>query len=200
MRVGRWAMIAGYCQNIAKSMLIKSVNFLRMNHKTFRNLVHVPDHVTFLNQVTYSGTLVQTELPIERKPNQITFGWTVLPSRDGPVFPQIQIAKGDSFDKLPFWSKVTEETLARLRGRKLCGGECKRWRLKLKYSSGHKTIQYQYHTESLPSRTSYPLSQNQLLGWSCSFRCLSHSQICYNFARKDMKRNFIWSVKWFWSI
>ena len=34
----------------------------------------VPDHVTFLNQVTYSGNLVQTELPIERKPNQITFG------------------------------------------------------------------------------------------------------------------------------
>ena len=36
--------------------------------------VTVPDHVTFLNQVTYSGNLVQTELPIERKPNQITFG------------------------------------------------------------------------------------------------------------------------------
>ena len=35
--------------------------------------VTVPDHVTFLNQVTYSGNLVQTELPIERKPNQITF-------------------------------------------------------------------------------------------------------------------------------
>ena len=34
----------------------------------------VPDHVTFLNQVTYLGNLVQTELPIERKPNQITFG------------------------------------------------------------------------------------------------------------------------------
>ena len=34
----------------------------------------VPDHVTFLNQVTYSGNLVQTELPVERKPNQITFG------------------------------------------------------------------------------------------------------------------------------
>ena len=34
----------------------------------------VTDHVTFLNQVTYSGNLVQTELPIERKPNQITFG------------------------------------------------------------------------------------------------------------------------------
>ena len=34
----------------------------------------VPDHVTFLNQVTYSGNLVQTELSIERKPNQITFG------------------------------------------------------------------------------------------------------------------------------
>ena len=67
-------MIAGYCQNIAKSMLIKSVNFLRMNHKTFRNHVHVPVYVTFLNQVTYSGNLVQTELPIERKPNQITFG------------------------------------------------------------------------------------------------------------------------------
>ena len=53
----------------------------------------VPDHVTFLNQVTYSGNLVQTELPIERKPNQVTFGWTVLPSRDSPVFPQMQIAK-----------------------------------------------------------------------------------------------------------
>ena len=36
--------------------------------------VDVPDHVIFLNQVTYSGNLVQTELPIERKPNQITFG------------------------------------------------------------------------------------------------------------------------------
>ena len=36
--------------------------------------VFVPDHVTFLNQVTYSGNLVQTELPIEWKPNQITFG------------------------------------------------------------------------------------------------------------------------------
>ena len=36
--------------------------------------VLVPDHVTFLNQVTYSGNLVQTELPIERKPNQVTFG------------------------------------------------------------------------------------------------------------------------------
>ena len=57
----------------------------------------VPDHVTFLNQVTYSGNLVQTELPIERKPNQITFGWTVLPSRDSPVFPQMQIAKRDVF-------------------------------------------------------------------------------------------------------
>ena len=34
----------------------------------------VPDHVTFSNQVTYSGNLVQTELPIERKPNQIAFG------------------------------------------------------------------------------------------------------------------------------
>ena len=34
----------------------------------------VPDRVTVLNQVTYSGNLVQTELPIERKPNQITFG------------------------------------------------------------------------------------------------------------------------------
>ena len=34
----------------------------------------VPDHVTFLNQVTSSGNLVQTELPIERKPKQITFG------------------------------------------------------------------------------------------------------------------------------
>ena len=34
----------------------------------------VPDHVTFLSQVTYSGNLVQAELPIERKPNQITFG------------------------------------------------------------------------------------------------------------------------------
>ena len=34
----------------------------------------VPDHVTFLNQVTYTGNLVQTELPIEQKPNQITFG------------------------------------------------------------------------------------------------------------------------------
>ena len=53
----------------------------------------VPDHVTFLNQVTYSGNLVQTELPIERNPNQITFGWTVLPSRDSPVFPQMQIVK-----------------------------------------------------------------------------------------------------------
>ena len=51
----------------------------------------------FLNQVTYSGDLVQTELPIERKPNQITFGWTVLPSRDSPVFPQMQIVKGDVF-------------------------------------------------------------------------------------------------------
>ena len=40
----------------------------------FELCVTVPDHVTFLNQVTYSGTLVQTELPIERKPNQITFG------------------------------------------------------------------------------------------------------------------------------
>ena len=39
-----------------------------------RIYAHVPDHVTFLNQVTYSGNLVQTELPIERKPNQITFG------------------------------------------------------------------------------------------------------------------------------
>ena len=28
--------------------------------------------VTFLSQVTYSGNLVQTELPIEWKPNQIT--------------------------------------------------------------------------------------------------------------------------------
>ena len=27
-------------------------------------IVAVPDHVTFLNQVTYSGNLVQTELPI----------------------------------------------------------------------------------------------------------------------------------------
>ena len=36
--------------------------------------VAVPDHVTFLDQVTYSGNLVQTELPIERKPNQIAFG------------------------------------------------------------------------------------------------------------------------------
>ena len=36
--------------------------------------INVPDHVTFLNKVTYSGNLVQTEVPIERKPNQITFG------------------------------------------------------------------------------------------------------------------------------
>ena len=36
------------------------------------SFVVVPDYVTFLNQVTYSGNLVQTELPIERKPNQIT--------------------------------------------------------------------------------------------------------------------------------
>ena len=57
----------------------------------------VPDHVAFLNQVTCSGNLVQTELPIEWKQNQITFGWTVLPSRDSPVFPQMQIAKGDVF-------------------------------------------------------------------------------------------------------
>ena len=41
---------------------------------TKKGLGTVPDHVTFLNQVTYSGNLVQTELPIERKPNQITFG------------------------------------------------------------------------------------------------------------------------------
>ena len=39
-----------------------------------KKYITVPDHVTFLNQVTYSGNLVQTELPIERKPNQITFG------------------------------------------------------------------------------------------------------------------------------
>ena len=64
---------------------------------TFHFYHIVPDYVTFLNQVTYSGNLVQTELPIERKPNQITFGWTVLPSRDSPVFPQMQIAKGDVF-------------------------------------------------------------------------------------------------------
>ena len=38
-----------------------------------QDTVYVPDHVTFLNQVTYLGNLVQTELPIERKPNQITF-------------------------------------------------------------------------------------------------------------------------------
>ena len=36
--------------------------------------ISVPDQVTFLNQVTYSDNLVQTELPIERKPNQITVG------------------------------------------------------------------------------------------------------------------------------
>ena len=41
--------------------------------RLMKNLI-VPDHVTFLNQVTYSSNLVQTELPIERKPNQITFG------------------------------------------------------------------------------------------------------------------------------
>ena len=35
MRVGRGAIIAGYCQNIVKFMLIKSVNFLRMNHQHF---------------------------------------------------------------------------------------------------------------------------------------------------------------------
>ena len=35
---------------------------------------HIPDHVTFFKQITYSGNFVQTELPIERKPNQITFG------------------------------------------------------------------------------------------------------------------------------
>ena len=59
--------------------------------------IAVPDYVTFLNQVTYSGNLVQTELPIERKPNQITFGWTVLPSHDSSIFPQMQIARGDVF-------------------------------------------------------------------------------------------------------
>ena len=42
--------------------------------RQFFFVITVPDHVTFLNQVTYSGNLVQTELPIERKPNQITFG------------------------------------------------------------------------------------------------------------------------------
>ena len=42
--------------------------------KLIEELYTVPDHVTFLNQATYSGNLVQTELPIERKPNQITFG------------------------------------------------------------------------------------------------------------------------------
>ena len=34
---------------------------------------NVPDHVTFSNQVTCLGNLVQTELPIKPKPNQITF-------------------------------------------------------------------------------------------------------------------------------
>ena len=51
------------------------------------------------------------------------------------------------------------------------------------------------HTQSLHSRTSYLLSQNQLLGWSCSFRCLSRFQICYNFVRKDMKKTLseVWN-------
>ena len=76
---------------------IASNNFIYISYRKFLFNLIVPDHVTFLNQVTYSGNLVQTELPIERNPNQITFGWTVLPSRDNPVFPQIQIAKGDVF-------------------------------------------------------------------------------------------------------
>ena len=42
--------------------------------RQYENNGFVPDHVTFLNQVTYSGNLVQAKLPIERKPNQITFG------------------------------------------------------------------------------------------------------------------------------
>ena len=67
---------------------LQSEHFCKSKENQF-----VPDHVTFSNQVTYLGNLVQTELPIERKPNQITFGWTVLPSLDSPVFPQMQIAK-----------------------------------------------------------------------------------------------------------
>ena len=31
--------------------------------KKLKSDYYVPDHVTFLNQVTYSGNLVQTELP-----------------------------------------------------------------------------------------------------------------------------------------
>ena len=55
----------GLLRTVAKQF---SVNAKDLCH------ISVPDHVTFLNQVTYSGNLVQTELPIERKPNQITFG------------------------------------------------------------------------------------------------------------------------------
>ena len=66
-----------------------SANYSKANERRSASETAVPDHVTFLNQVTYSGNLVQTELPIERKPNQITFGWTVLPSPDSPVFPHM---------------------------------------------------------------------------------------------------------------
>ena len=54
-------------------------NFRQNSQKKLRRDVDVPDHVTFLNQVTYSDNLVQTELPIERKPNQIkaTFHLTI---------------------------------------------------------------------------------------------------------------------------
>ena len=92
-----------YCNCPCLIIQMNSRNCDMKNKKGSFQLIHpnndwiVPDHVAFLNQVTYSGNLVQTELPIERKPNQITFGWTVLPSRDCSVFPQMQIAKGDVF-------------------------------------------------------------------------------------------------------
>ena len=65
------AVLSSYAVNIFPT---ECLFMLRMKHSS-RVFDHdVPDHVTFLNQVTYSGNLVQTELPIEWKPNQITFG------------------------------------------------------------------------------------------------------------------------------
>ena len=77
--LARVCSLSGGCEVLAR---VRSLS--ESHHQSWRRCAalarniksngNVPDHVTFLNQVTYSGNLVQTELPIERKPNQITFG------------------------------------------------------------------------------------------------------------------------------
>ena len=58
------------CLNTSKSFILGKFYVIRVNV----NRMRIHSRIDVLDHVTYSGNLVQTELPIERKPNQITFG------------------------------------------------------------------------------------------------------------------------------